>query len=45
MVQDISTTKDNFRLIVNSICPSIYGHEVVKGKFLISLFIYYTNKK
>ena len=31
MIQDISSTKNIFRLIVNSVCPNIYGHEVVKG--------------
>jgi DNA helicase MCM8 len=31
MIQDIAATKDIFRVIVNSVCPSIYGHEIVKG--------------
>ncbi len=31
MIQDISATKDIFRVIVNSVCPSIFGHEIVKG--------------
>lgn len=31
LVQEIAGTKDVFRMIVNSICPAIYGHEIVKG--------------
>ena len=30
-ILDISSQKDPFKLIVNSLCPSIYGHELVKG--------------
>jgi len=31
IVQEISAENNLFKLIVNSICPSIYGHEMVKG--------------
>jgi len=32
-IQDIGSQPNLFRLIVNSLCPSIYGHELVKGKY------------
>ena len=32
MVYKVATQPYPFRLIVNSICPSIYGHELVKGR-------------
>eukprot|EP00026_Physarum_polycephalum_P003849 Phypoly_transcript_03865.p1 GENE.Phypoly_transcript_03865~~Phypoly_transcript_03865.p1 ORF type:complete len:758 (+),score=108.96 Phypoly_transcript_03865:32-2275(+) len=38
MIQDIAATKNIFRLIVNSVCPSIYGHEVVKAGLTLALF-------
>lgn len=30
-VQEIANEQHLFHLIVNSICPAIFGHEVVKG--------------
>lgn len=30
---------DIFRQILQSICPSIYGHELVKGNVICTLFI------
>lgn len=30
-IREIADQKNLFRLIVNSIAPSIYGHELVKG--------------
>jgi DNA helicase MCM8 len=30
-ISDIAHEPDLFTLIVNSICPGIYGHEIVKG--------------
>jgi DNA helicase MCM8 len=29
---------DLFRLFVNSLCPSIYGHEIIKAAFVLALF-------
>lgn len=31
MINDVANMEDTFHLLVNSICPSIYGHEIVKG--------------
>ena len=31
---------DTFRQLLHSICPSIYGHELVKGAFIDTLFIH-----
>jgi DNA helicase MCM8 len=33
-IQEISDEKNVFKLIVNSICPGIYGHEFVKGMYM-----------
>lgn len=32
-IKEISEEKNIFKLIINSICPGIYGHEIVKGNF------------
>ena len=37
-VKEIANDSDTFKLIVNSICPSIYGHEVVKMALALALF-------
>eukprot|EP00124_Ichthyophonus_hoferi_P000656 Ihof_evm3s26 gene=Ihof_evmTU3s26 len=37
-IQAIHTQAQLFKLIVNSLCPSIFGHELVKAGLLISLF-------
>ena len=53
-IREIADQKKLFRLIVNSICPPIYGHELVKGSnlfiqpfhffffFIIVNFIFYS---
>ncbi|XP_040285706.1 DNA helicase MCM8 [Bufo bufo] len=37
-VQEIQSQENLFRLIVHSLCPAIYGHEVVKAGLLLALF-------
>ena len=37
-INEIAHEPDVFRLIVNSICPSIYGNEVVKMALALALF-------
>ncbi|XP_009862688.1 PREDICTED: DNA helicase MCM8, partial [Apaloderma vittatum] len=37
-VQEIQAEENLFRLIVNSLCPAIYGHEVVKAGLVLALF-------
>jgi len=39
MVYKVATQTNPFRLIVNSLCPSIYGHELVKGLFSHSFIL------
>jgi len=41
-IQDIHQQPNLFRLIVNSLCPGIFGHELVKGK-LNSVLINFIN--
>ena len=36
-IQQISREPDLFNQLVNSLCPSIFGHEIVKGHFFLSL--------
>ncbi|GBC08855.1 hypothetical protein RclHR1_08430004 [Rhizophagus clarus] len=36
--QVTTTTNDLFKRIVNSFCPSVYGHEIVKAGILLSIF-------
>ncbi|CAB3979134.1 DNA helicase MCM8-like [Paramuricea clavata] len=37
-VQEIQAEKNLFQLIVGSVCPSIYGHELVKAGLVLGLF-------
>ncbi|BES89408.1 DNA replication licensing factor [Nesidiocoris tenuis] len=37
-IQEIHDEENIFRLLVNSICPAVYGHELVKTGILLSLF-------
>ncbi|KAL0485651.1 DNA helicase MCM [Acrasis kona] len=48
LVKEIAAQDNLFHLIVNSVCPAIYGHEVVKAGLALSLFggvQRYTNTK
>ena len=36
--QEIHDTENLFRLLVASICPTIYGHDLVKAGLLLCLF-------
>ncbi|OXB68339.1 hypothetical protein ASZ78_015279, partial [Callipepla squamata] len=37
-VQEIQAEENLFRIIVNSLCPAIYGHEIVKAGLVLALF-------
>ncbi|KAK2567403.1 DNA helicase MCM8 [Acropora cervicornis] len=37
-IQEIQAQSNLFRLIVGSLCPSIYGHEMVKAGLVLGLF-------
>lgn len=37
-IQQIQQQKDVLKLLVHSLCPSIYGHELVKAALLMALF-------
>jgi len=37
-IQEIQAQNNLFRLIVGSLCPSIYGHEMVKAGLVLGLF-------
>nr|QIC49968.1 DNA helicase MCM8 [Actinia equina] len=37
-IQEIQAEKNLFKLIVGSLCPSIYGHELVKAGLIMGLF-------
>lgn len=37
LLQEIHNEKNCWRLLVNSVCPSVYGHEMVKAGMLLSL--------
>ncbi|KAJ9579973.1 hypothetical protein L9F63_004356 [Diploptera punctata] len=37
-IQEIHSQPDLFRFLVNSVCPTIYGHEMVKAGLLLALF-------
>ncbi|PSN44603.1 DNA helicase MCM8 [Blattella germanica] len=37
-IQEIHSQPDLFRFLVNSLCPTIYGHEIVKAGLLLALF-------
>ena len=36
-IQEIHNEKNGFRLLVNSVCPSVYGNEMVKAGLLLAL--------
>ena len=38
MIQYSIDYHKSFRLLVHSLCPSIYGHELVKAALLMALF-------
>jgi hypothetical protein len=38
LIQRIQEEDQIFRLLVNSLCPAIYGHELVKAGLLLGLF-------
>ncbi|CAD6216484.1 GSCOCG00004648001-RA-CDS [Cotesia congregata] len=38
LIQNIESDPDNFPLLVRSLCPAIYGHEMIKAGLLLSLF-------
>ncbi|XP_043912385.1 DNA helicase MCM8 [Protopterus annectens] len=37
-IQEIQAEENLFKLIVNSLCPAIYGHELVKAGLVLALF-------
>eukprot|EP00111_Clytia_hemisphaerica_P002704 TCONS_00007630-protein len=37
-IQEIQSEKELFRLVVGSLCPAIYGHELVKAGMVLALF-------
>ncbi|XP_022097957.1 DNA helicase MCM8-like [Acanthaster planci] len=37
-IQEIQDQKNLFRLLVGSLCPAIYGHEMVKAGLILGLF-------
>ncbi|ESO83521.1 hypothetical protein LOTGIDRAFT_207337 [Lottia gigantea] len=47
-IEEIQSEENLFRLLIGSICPSIYGHEMVKAGLVLTLFggsNKYTNDK
>lgn len=38
LIREISQRPDLFKDLVNSLCPAIYGHEIVKAGLLLTLF-------
>lgn len=38
VIQDIYKEPNLFALLVHSLCPTIYGHEMVKAGLILSLF-------
>jgi DNA helicase MCM8 len=38
MVEAVSSSPDVFKLLVHSLCPTIYGHELVKAGLLLTVF-------
>ncbi|OWF54901.1 DNA helicase MCM8-like [Mizuhopecten yessoensis] len=47
-IEEIQSETNTFRLLVGSVCPSIYGHELVKAGLILGLFggtQKYTNDK
>lgn len=37
-IREIASLPSPFRVIVNSLCPTIYGNELVKAALMLSLF-------
>ncbi|XP_046848188.1 DNA helicase MCM8-like [Xenia sp. Carnegie-2017] len=37
-IREIQAEKDLFRLICGSLCPTIYGHEIIKAGLILGLF-------
>ncbi|XP_011871986.1 PREDICTED: DNA helicase MCM8 [Vollenhovia emeryi] len=37
-IQDVRNKQNLFALLVHSLCPNIYGHEIVKAGLILSLF-------
>lgn len=37
MIEQIASDSDPFRLLVHSLCPTIYGHEMIKAGLLLGL--------
>ncbi|CAK1540076.1 unnamed protein product [Leptosia nina] len=37
-IQEIHATEDVFKLLVHSLCPTIFGHEAVKAGLILGLF-------
>lgn len=37
-ILEIAGSEDLFKLIVHSLCPAIYGHEIVKAGLVLALF-------
>ncbi|XP_062981379.1 DNA helicase MCM8-like isoform X2 [Elgaria multicarinata webbii] len=37
-VREIQAEENLFKLIINSLCPTIYGHEIVKAGLVLTLF-------
>lgn len=38
MIRHIQEEEDTFKTLVHSLCPAIYGHEMVKAGLLLGLF-------
>lgn len=38
IIQTIAGNKNSFKLLVDSLCPDIFGHEVIKAGLLLALF-------
>ena len=38
MINQVASVDDPFKLIVNSLCPGIFGHELVKAGLALTLF-------
>lgn len=38
IIRGIATSKNPFKLLVDSLCPDIFGHEVIKAGLLLALF-------
>lgn len=38
LIQGIAGKKNSFKLLVDSLCPDIFGHEIIKAGLLLALF-------